>query len=40
MCDLALAKYGNSTCNQGTFERKASNVLDTTLYVLSVGRSF
>lgn len=40
MCDLARAKYGNTSCNHGSFTRKASNVLDNTLFVLSVGRSF
>lgn len=40
MCDLARAKYGSTSCNHGTFTRKASNVLDNTLFVLSVGRSF
>lgn len=40
MCDLAQAKYENTSCNQGTYTRKANNVLDNTLFVLSVGRSF
>jgi outer membrane protein W len=40
MCDLARSKYGNSECNQGTFVRKVSSTLDSTLFVLSVGRSF
>lgn len=40
MCDLARAKYGNTSCNHGSFTRKATNVLDNTLFVLSVGRSF
>jgi outer membrane protein W len=40
MCDVARAKYGNTSCNHGTFTRKASSVLDNTLFVLSVGRSF
>nr|WP_315198058.1 OmpW family outer membrane protein [uncultured Aquabacterium sp.] len=40
MCDVARAKYGNTSCNHGSFTRKASNVLDNTLFVLSVGRTF
>ncbi len=40
MCDLARAKYGNTDCNQGTFVRKQNTVLDNTLLMLSVGRSF
>jgi hypothetical protein len=47
MCRVANVKNGTSnTCdgtssgNQGTYVRKASNVLDSTLFVLSVGRSF
>lgn len=40
MCDLARAKYGSTSCNHGTFTRKASSVLDNTMFVLSVGRSF
>lgn len=40
MCDLAYLKYGNKTCNQGTFVRKQSMDLDNTLIMLSVGRSF
>jgi len=40
MCDLARAKYGNTSCNHGSFTRKASSVLDTTMFVLSVGRTF
>jgi outer membrane protein len=40
MCDLARAKYGNTNCNQGTFVRKQNTVLDNTLLMLSVGRSF
>lgn len=40
MCDLAQAKYGNTSCNQGSFTRKATSTLDNTLFVLSVGRSF
>lgn len=40
MCDLALVKYGNTSCNLGTFTRKASTVLDNTLFVISAGRSF
>lgn len=40
MCDLAAAKYGNSTCNQGTYVRKQSTVLDNTLFMIGVGRSF
>jgi len=31
---------GTSSGNQGTYVRRASNVLDSTLFVLSVGRSF
>ena len=40
MCDLARAKYGNTSCNLGSYTRKASSALDNTLFVLSVGRSF
>lgn len=40
MCDVARAKYGNTSCNHGTFTRKASSALDNTLFVLSVGRTF
>ena len=40
MCDIAKYKTGNSDCNFGTFVRKASNVLDSTLFMFSVGRSF
>lgn len=40
MCDLARAKYGSTSCNHGTFVRSAKTVLDNTLFVLSVGRSF
>jgi hypothetical protein len=31
---------GTSSGNQGTYVRRASNVLDSTLFVMSVGRSF
>lgn len=40
MCDLARAKYGNTSCNHGSFTRKATSTLDNTMFVLSVGRSF
>jgi len=40
MCDLAAAKYGSTTCNQGTFVRKQSTVLDVTMFMVSIGRSF
>lgn len=47
MCKLSNARLGttqtcttSSNASQGTFVRKASNVLDSTLFVLSVGRSF
>jgi outer membrane protein W len=40
MCDLARAKYGNTSCNQGEFVRKAPTVMDTTLFMLSLGRTF
>lgn len=40
MCDLAAAKYHNDNCSLGTFERKQSTVLDNTMFMFSVGRSF
>lgn len=40
MCDLAATKYRNDNCNLGTFERKQSTVLDNTMFMFSVGRSF
>jgi len=40
MCDLALVKRGNTSCNLGEFVRKSSTVLDNTLFVISAGRSF
>lgn len=40
MCDLAKAKYGNTSCNQGTYVRKQSTTLDSTLIMFSVGRTF
>lgn len=40
MCDLALAKNGNTSCNQGTFVRKQSTKLDNTLFTFGVGRRF
>lgn len=40
MCDLALAKYGNTSCNHGTFVRKQKTKLDNTLFMFSVGRRF
>jgi outer membrane protein W len=40
MCDLARARYGNTSCNQGEFVRKAPTVMDTTLFMLSLGRTF
>jgi outer membrane protein len=40
MCDLAAAKYHNNNCNLGTYERKQSTVLDNTMFMFSVGRSF
>lgn len=40
MCDLAKLKQNNTECNQGTFVRKAENVLDNTLVMLSVTKSF
>lgn len=40
MCNLAQRKYGNANCNLGSFVRKTNTVLDNTLFVLSVGRSF
>lgn len=40
MCDLAATKYRNDNCNLGTFERKQSTVLDNTMFMFSVGRTF
>jgi outer membrane protein W len=40
MCDLANAKYGNKSCNQGTFVRKQSTTLDATMVMFSVGHTF
>lgn len=40
MCDLALVKNGNNSCNLGSYTRKTSTVLDNTLFVISAGRSF
>jgi outer membrane protein W len=40
MCDLAAAKHGNTNCNQGTFVRKQSTVLDATMFLIGVGHSF
>ncbi|WP_081961096.1 OmpW family protein [Aquabacterium sp. NJ1] len=40
MCDLAKQKFGNSTCNLGTYVRKTSTTLDNTLFTFGVGRSF
>jgi outer membrane protein len=46
MCSIAKARGTDPSCvntapaNQGTFVRKASNVLDSTMFVLSLGRSF
>jgi outer membrane protein W len=40
MCDLARAKYGNTSCNHGQFVRTASTAMDTTLFMLSLGRTF
>lgn len=40
MCDLAKAKYGNNNCSHGTYVRKQKTVLDSTLFMLSVGRRF
>lgn len=41
MCNVAKLKNGpDAGCNLGTFSRKSDNVLDNTLFVLSVGRSF
>lgn len=40
MCDLARAKFGNTDCNLGTYVRKQNTVLDNTLLMLSLGRSF
>lgn len=40
MCALAKAKNGSTDCNLGTYRRESSNILDNTLFVLSVGRSF
>lgn len=40
MCDLARLRYGNTSCNQGTFVRKQKMDLDNTLIMLSVGRNF
>lgn len=40
MCDLAATKYRNDNCNLGTFERKQNTVLDNTMFMFSVGRTF
>jgi outer membrane protein W len=40
MCDLAKLKYGNNECNHGTFVRRADTILDNTMFMFSVGRSF
>lgn len=40
MCDVALVKYGNNSCNLGSYTRKTSTILDNTLFVISAGRSF
>lgn len=40
MCDLAATKYHNNNCSLGTFERKQNTVLDNTMFMFSVGRSF
>ncbi|MBI3381253.1 MAG: hypothetical protein HY019_04520 [Aquabacterium sp.] len=40
MCDLAAAKGISNTCNYGTYVRKQSTVMDTTMLMLSIGRSF
>ncbi len=40
MCDLARFKYGSTSCNMGTYVRKASNVLDNTMLMFHVGRVF
>jgi outer membrane protein W len=40
LCDLALAKTGNTSCNQGTFVRKQSTKLDNTLFTFGIGRRF
>lgn len=40
MCDLAAAKYGSTTCNHGTFVRRQSTIMDNTMFVIGVGRSF
>ena len=40
MCDLAATKYKNDNCNLGPYERKQTQVLDTTMFMFSVGRTF
>jgi outer membrane protein W len=40
MCDLAAAKYHNDNCNLGTFVRKQNTVLDSTMFMFSIGRTF
>jgi len=40
MCDLARARNGSSDCNLGTYVRKQSTVLDSTMFIIAVGRSF
>jgi outer membrane protein len=40
MCDLARAKYQNNDCNQGTFVRRASTTLDSTMIMFNVSHSF
>lgn len=40
MCAAAKAKNGSTDCNFGAYTRESNNILDNTLFVLSVGRSF
>jgi outer membrane protein W len=40
MCDLAKAKNNSDSCNLGTFVRKSNTVLDSTMFMFSVGHAF
>jgi len=40
LCDLARAKLGSSDCNLGTYVRKASTTLDSTMFMLTIGHTF
>jgi len=40
MCDLAKAKTGSNSCNFGTYVRKATTTLDTTMFMFNVSKDF